>query len=341
MIFLPLQKVILSSATYKTAFMESELYEGIPADIADLLQNFVVVDLSHQDLVDLFSPPTTQDTLIKIFTPFLDLPWLESQVDGSIQAMIAYINGKNNQLSVIIDLRPFKSRFSGEEGKSALTLAIRSLPVCDPQVDTADMEMFSDFSQTGTFLHMPNCLPAEIAGDAESLNAVLNQLENQIGQLVGLMNDEFVLVSDPGTQKTVQPVMPVSFFRLLRTCREAMIVSPFLAVICLSILAIIHRKNIRKLMTMLGIPLMIAGLLGMLINLSIYLYVNGLLGEYGWQSLTLIPKVLAKSVTVILYRIINEYILYAGYAALGMLAIGSLCFLGAKIIRSSVNKQVD
>jgi hypothetical protein len=340
-IFLPLQRVILSPTTYQTALMESDLYEGIPADIAGLLQDFIIADEPTQDLVDLFSPPTTQNTLIKIFTPFLDVAWIDQQIGGALRAMIAFVNGKNDQLSVTIDLRPLKDRFSGAYGQSALAQVIHSLPVCDPQADMADMEMYTNFFQTGTFSHIPNCLTAEVMEDAERLNAVVSQLNTQIRQLVNLISDEFVLVSAPETQKAAQAVIPVSFFQLLRTCRLALVVSPILAVICLLILGIIKRKNIRSLLTWLGIPLMIAGLLGILINLTMYLLGNGLLGEYGWQSLTGIPKGLAISITAIVYRITNEYVLYASYTALGMLAIGFLCYLGAKTIKTSVNKQPD
>ncbi len=332
-IILPVEKILLNKGTYINAFDESKIYENLPAYVASLVQNFELRGITGTSLEDLFAPPTTKETIAEILKQFIDGTWVRSQLEGLIDNILDYIKGDQKDLSLMIDLTSFKMQFEGTTALENFTTAILSIRPCKETGDEAEIALISEFTVSGTLSKIPNCRPAELMENSPIVSQIAMVLRQQTQSYIEHFEDSIDLVAFTNSGKEQNGNRTESVLINLRTCRLLLIISPIITVILICTLVLMYRKQIRDLFSWLGIPMMIAGLVGMLINLILFFLLNGLLGRYSSQFSLNAPHDFSSAVIDIIYRIGNEYILYAGYATLGILIIGLLFYLGARFMK--------
>ncbi len=342
-IILPIEKVLMNEGTYIRAIDESNVYEGLPANAADLVQNFQLPAWESNGLKDLFAPPTDTSTLTRIFSHFIIIDWTKPLIDSGIRSILGYINGEQEEFSIPIDFSVFKAKFEGSEGAANLKDAFLSLDICDVATDEEELAIMRDYAVTQTIERIPNCRPDDGTLTMIDLDAIVAEVQGQIEQkFTSKLADTYDLASYQETGQLQRTIISESRLASLRTYRILLAISPIVAVLLIIVLVLILRKSLRRLFSWLGIPFMIAGLVGMLINLISFFMINGILDRYVWQILLNLPLDFATTVLGIAYRISNEYILYAGYSTFALFVLGLLFYLGAKFIKvRTLNDQAD
>ena len=238
-----IERKAFSSATYKQAFENQQLYERMPALLAAALSGV----LSQNGALPPFLKELTVDEWQATISTLLPPEELRAMTDQTLDSAFDYLNFQSN--SVVISLLPIKARLAGDGGMNIVRGFLRTQPDCT----------LEQLTQMGLGLLSGNialCNPPE-----EAIGFFAPFIQSQLQTITATFPDQIALV--PGTESGT-PNDP----RLkLQWVRSGILFSPFFLFLLLLAIAVFAVRSVRDLMVWWGWPLLITGGLAAMIAL--------------------------------------------------------------------------
>lgn len=260
----PAERVLFQPQSYQVALEQQGAYERFPEILGDLLTSggdrflFGSGDRLREAL-----ERGNYEAVVRMIFPE---PWMRAQADGLITQFWDYFNFHREDFALVVDLRPVKTRLSGDTSQEIGTVIVAGLPGCTDQ----DLLAFGLSALQGTLEQIPLCRPPEL------FEGLSTQLAAGLLQGAGAAMPEQIDLA-PALRAPVrlggEPVQRAwgSWFGLYRTARTATPWLPWLALFFLALASVLGYRTTRGSFFWLGIGLLLPGAAGALIALILWL----------------------------------------------------------------------
>jgi hypothetical protein len=272
--YYPVEKLLFTKEFYTRIFEEENIYQKMTTFSLNVLMDKV------GDLSALFGTTGSgmesafdQTAIREFLQSMISEEWVKEQVDAATGAIIQYLNNNDNDLNMLVDLTTIKGSFTGEFGRSFIETSINKLPDCK----LSDLVQFGMQMFSGGSSKLPLCKPPE-----QFMSIVYSLMDGIIGQVIDPIPDtinlaEFIRTEDLPLQNGVWSHV-YNYGRGF--IKNSLIILPILVVF----LVFIHWKEKSGILSVIGLPTLIAGCLGGGIALWIYLF-SGSLAENFLQDI--------------------------------------------------------
>jgi hypothetical protein len=291
--------------------------------------------------------------------------WLESQVDGALGGLFAFLNSETDVLLMKISFVELKAGLAGQAGVDAILGLMQTLPPCDPEI-LASEEAFKEAFEGDEGLFV--CNPPE-----DMYDMILPELENGLAQSVTQIPDEIDLAQsmlgslgggeggEPGAESQLtmggrvgvigcmnvavgaisgqgSEVNPLQWFQ----CGRLMLrLTPLLSVVLLLLIALFGVRSLQGWLRWWGVPLLITGILGVAIWLASGPTTSWILAAFVFRDSAMLTPDLVQIATGILSHITGSVFWYIGIESGVMALIGCLMIGGSVFVKSRTRLQQE
>lgn len=305
-----LERTAFDAETYRQAFANQQFYDLLPGIMAKRLAGSVAAESL---------PPALQGISAAQWEHFIRdlLPpeTLQAMGDEALGSLFAYLNGQAE--TVQVSLAPLKQSMTSDRGVQAVLAAFRAQPDCT-LAQLAQMTMGALGNEQIILCNLPE----------EFYPLITPLVQAQLQAAAAALPDQFTLRGrQPGGFQD-------SARRRLQTMRLAMRLSPLLPLAFLFALTILVVRSLRDWLMWWGIPMLIAGLLGILTGFAyepIYtsLFNNRLVPRLPKLFSFEMINALRKFTIELLHKTVEQVLLYA----LILTAIGLIMIILAAFLR--------
>ncbi len=300
LLFFNFERQVFSADYYKSAFIQVQLYDRLPALIAEQIvfgMNYNPCEENPERCEgegESQTPPESESangppeylknlTLSdwEIFVAQIAPPdWLQSQTENIIDQIITFLESDTLRFSIPISMLTLKARLSGEEGTQAVLQVIRAQPACTP-------EQLNSYASGNITLDQIDkimvCQPPE-----EILTLLIPTIETVLDEAIETIPDVVNLGEaspsvDSSVKPTGEPLNPPSrddprpAFRRMRTIMRS---SPLLVGGLVLLITLFGVRSFRSWLGWWGVPFLIAGLIGLALAMVAYPIGNSFLENY-------------------------------------------------------------
>jgi hypothetical protein len=218
---------------------------GVPAELADTHGGMPIFFwmLSEQDW---------QKTLETLLPP----EWLQAQFESVIDQIYADLRSDQDREAVKIPMADLKARLQGEDGFDAIVALLEAQPACTPD-QLAQIQGLVDPSEP--LKEVPVCRPPDA-----TLTAIYPNIRATMAFLAEQIPDEAELKYATDSGSPSEDPLEESR-RALSTVRTVVGLSLLVPIVLLALVVAFGARSIKGLLRCLGIPLLVAGALGVLI----------------------------------------------------------------------------
>ncbi|HXQ38984.1 MAG TPA: hypothetical protein VN843_33590 [Anaerolineales bacterium] len=242
LLFFNIERKAFSSETYKQAFENQNLYQRMPAILANVVTTAVMQSPNLPTFVKTLTVANWESTIASVLPP----QELKIITDEALDSIFNYINRRSD--SVVISVIPLKSHLVGPSGVEVVKQILRAQPACTPEQLQA---IALDFLSGGDIL---------LCSPPEDVMALLTPvIESQIQVLAIAIPDQITLVSEVLSGTPNDPRLKLNNIRLV------LLVSPLLPVIFLLAILVFAVRDLKGWLNWWGWPLMLTGMGGLLI----------------------------------------------------------------------------
>ena len=239
-----IERKAFSSATYKQAFENQNLYQRMPAILADAFSTAVIQNQNVPTFLKTLTRADWEATISSILPP----QELKITTDDALDSIFDYINRRTD--SVTISIIPLKSHLIGESGVEVVKHILRAQPACTPE----QLQAIALGFLTGGDIIL--CSPPE-----DVMGLLTPVIESQIQYLTVALPDEVTLASDVRSGTPNDPRLRLNNVRLI------MLVSPLLPVTFLLAILVFAVRDLKGWLNWWGWPFLITGAGSLLIAL--------------------------------------------------------------------------
>ncbi|MGD8555677.1 MAG: hypothetical protein PVJ32_09585 [Anaerolineales bacterium] len=375
---------LFNPATLSGALEAQNLYERLPSIASDQLISRMTYDPCEEDpsLCEgegqeppgeeegEGGPPDFLKRLSKedwelLLSTLLPEGWLETQVNGALGGLFAFLNSETDTLSMNISFTELKTVLAGQAGIDAMLGLMRTLPPCDPEL-LASEEAYMESLEGGEGLL--TCNPPE-----EMYDMILPELENALTEaaaqipdevdlsqsllgfmgggeegeaadeaaltmggrvgIIGCLNVAIGAVSGQGAE-----VNPLQWFQ----CGRLMLrLTPLLSVVLLLLIALFGVRSLRGWLRWWGVPLLITGILGIAMWLTSGLLANWALVNFIFIDSPMVTQDLMQITAGILRHILGSVFWYIGIESAMMVLLGCLMIGASVFVKSRPRVQQE
>lgn len=251
------ERQLLSPDLYKRALVQQHIYERFPSLVAEQIAGQMTHTAEQGGGPPAQIKQLSQADWEAILSDLVPARWLQIQAETAIDQAFSYLQSDAPAATVKVSLAEVKARVAGEEGVSAALRVVRSWPPCSDEQIAA---------WAGARLEeLPSCRPPE---------DVITAFAPQVKQLLGTVAaqeipDELDLTQAftggigagealPSDATGLQDDPRLEFKRILLGVR----LSPLLPVALLLLITLFGVRSFKGLLRWWGIPLLLAGVLG-------------------------------------------------------------------------------
>jgi hypothetical protein len=313
---IPAEQILFNPEIYKAALAEqgaSAHFPQVMRDLAAVGGNRLLLGIGDR-LLETLDRTGYQAVAEQIFPE----TWVQIQAEGLIDQFWAYFNFQSPELRLLVDLRPVRERLNGEAAAGIAATIVSGLPGCT----TEEVLTFVQQALSGTFGRLPLCRPPEAMVElvnlvvADLLRGSAQAIPDQIDLSGGLR------LAGIGGENTAGAW--ARWFSMYRLARQIFIWLPWLALICLLVVAVIGRRTSQGSYYWMGMGLGLCGITALLVTFLLALWsttyvpmmLNRLLGE---------RLVLYNTLVALSQAVVGQYLTAAGFSALAILLIGAAC----------------
>ena len=314
LLFFNIERKGFSSTIYKQAFEKQNLYQRMPAILANAVTTVVTQNTNLPTFVKTLTAANWESTISSVLPP----QELKVIADEALDSIFDYINRRTN--SVVISVIPLKSHLVGPSGVEVVRQILRAQPACTPE----QLQAIALGLLTGGDILL--CSPPE------DIMALLTPvIESQIQFLSVAVPDRITLVSEAlsGTPSDPRP--------RLNSLRLILLFSPLLPVAFLVAITIFAVRDLKGWLNWWGWPLMLTGMSSLLVawlgSPIVGLIVRGFIQVQGARF---IPPILLSTLQETASSVTSE-ILYP--VAIGGLILAVLGFTMAIMALFVVRRQ--
>lgn len=242
LLFFNIERKAFSSGTYKQAFENQNLYQRMPAILANAVTRAVTQNPNLPTFVKTLSVANWESTITSVLPP----QELKIITDEALDSIFDYINRRSD--SVVISVNPLKSHLVGPSGVEVVKQILRAQPACTPEQLQA---IALGFLSGGDIL---------LCSPPEDVMALLTPvIESQIQVLSIAIPDQITLVSEVLSGTPNDPRLKLNNIRLV------LLVSPLLPVIFLLAILVFAVRDLKGWLNWWGWPLLLTGMGSLLI----------------------------------------------------------------------------
>jgi DNA polymerase III psi subunit len=256
---------LLSAATYKQAIVHFNLYERFPALAAEQLT------WALGSPADLQGP--AQSGIESAIREVLPASWLQQQTETALDQAFRLLDPGRPDASAKISLVELKDRLDSQTAVEAVDKMIRALPPCSAEQQS--VLVLDSAAASGDLAGLPLCRPSDQA---------LANLTPKIQDLLSRQTAQIPPEIELGTHQAGEPVANVrAVFLRYRTIVRWSLAGPALL---LGLIALLVPRSVRSLLLWWGVPLTLAGLIGLGFGLAAWISLHSLAAA---QALNLSP----------------------------------------------------
>ena len=262
-----------SSATYKQAFEDQQLYERMPGILATALTTTMGQNISAVPFLRALTIEDWQNTISVLLPP----EELKAMANNALDATFEYLNGRTD--SAVISLLPVKAQLAGPSGMNVVLQILRRQPACT-------VEQLTQMAMGLLGGEIALCNPPP-----EAIGLMTPFIQSQLQTMTTIIPNEVTFI--PGSLSGTPQDPRIR----LNTIRSAIKLTPFIPLLLLFALTIFAVRSLVDWLTWWGWSFMTAGVSSVLI---------GLVGAplVGWilqflirnQGTVLIPTVFVSSI---------------------------------------------
>ena len=237
-----IERKAFSSATYKQAFENQNLYARMPSILANTLSVTIVQNQNTPTFIKTLTLTDWEAAISSMLPP----EELKAITDDALDSIFDYINRRAD--SVTISVIPLKSHFVGASGVEVVKQVLRAQPACTAEQLQA---IAIGFLSGGDIIL---CSPPE-----DVLTLLTPIIESQIQIMTVAIPDEVTLISSVLSGTPNDPRLRLNNVRLL------MLLSPLLPAAFLLGITIFAVRSLKEWLTWWGWPIFITGAGGLLV----------------------------------------------------------------------------
>ena len=231
-----IERKAFSSATYKQAFENQNLYQRMPGILANVLTTAVTQNPNLPTFVETLTVANWESTISSVLPPHE----VKVITDEALDSIFNYINRRAD--SIVISVIPLKSRLVGPSGVEVVKQILRAQPACTPEQLQA---IALGFLTGGDIL---------LCSPPEDVMALLTPvIESQIQFLAVALPDQITLVSEVLSGTPNDPRLRLNNIRLI------LLVSPLLPVTFLLAILVFAVRDLKSWLNWWGWPLLLTG----------------------------------------------------------------------------------
>lgn len=272
LVMLPAVFQLFNPATYKNALRAEQTYDRLPVLMAEMAAD----SPSASDPDNVMRYLDQQDYEL-IFSQVLTPEWSQAQVEGLIDQEFAYLNSDTPTLVLNVSLVELKQTLGGRGGDEIMAEIIRSWPACTP----AEEQAWAAAAAPGAQFNPPECRPSDAA-----LSSATPRLGEVFSEMVADMPDTVDLAAPSPSATpaaTTQSSDPRPAIQLIKILTY---ISPVISLILLGLVGLLAVRSWGSLFGWTGALLLISGIGGFLIALSLGLIVEVLVSGTVDQVMT-------------------------------------------------------
>lgn len=314
LLFFNIERKAFFSGTYKQAFENQNLYQRMPAILANAVTTAVTQNPNLPTFVETLTVANWESTISSVLPPHE----VKVITDEALDSIFNYINRRSD--SVVISVIPLKSHLVGPSGVEVVKQILRAQPACTPEQLQA---IALGFLTGGDIL---------LCSPPEDVMALLTPvIESQIQVLSIAIPDQITLVSEVLSGTPNDPRLKLNNIRLV------LLVSPLLPVIFLLAILVFAVRDLKGWLNWWGWPLLLTGMGSLLVawlgSPVVGLIVKGFMQSRGAG---LIPPILLSTLQETASSVTREIL---DPVALGGLLLAFLGFVMAVSALFVVRKQ--
>ncbi|MCI0553409.1 MAG: hypothetical protein L0287_20880 [Anaerolineae bacterium] len=231
-----IERKAFSSATYKQAFENQNLYQRMPAILSNIVTTSVIQNPNLPTFVETLTVADWESTISSVLPP----QELKAITDDALDSIFEYVNRRTN--SVTVSIVPLKSHLIGPSGAEVVRRILRAQPACTPE---QLQEIALGFLSGGDII---------LCSPPEDVMALLQPvIESQTQFLVVALPDEVTLVSDVLSGTPNDPRLRLNNVRLI------LLVSPLLPITFLLAILVFAVRDLKGWLNWWGWPFLMTG----------------------------------------------------------------------------------
>ena len=236
LLFFNIERKAFTSATYKKAFENQNLYVRMPAILANAVTTVITQTPNLPTFVKTLTVTNWETTIVSVLPP----QEVKAITDQALESVFDYINRRTN--SVVISVVPLKSRLVGPSGVEVVKQVLRAQPACTPEQLQA---IALGFLSGGDIL---------LCSPPEDVMALLTPvIEAQIPALAFAIPDQITLIPEALSGTPADPRLRINNARLL------LLFSPLLPMTFLLAVTLFAVRGLRDWLIWWGLPLSLTG----------------------------------------------------------------------------------
>ncbi|RPI33660.1 MAG: hypothetical protein EHM70_05315 [Chloroflexota bacterium] len=255
-----LERQLSNPETYKQALVEQDLYARLPAILAEQVSAngqanpaglpVILQSLTQADWETIFARLTTPEGR-------------QVEIESVVDRFFAYLNTSEPQLNARISLSELKTRLASEEGLAAFIEILQRQPAC---TDEQMLQIATTVLTGGDLNAIPVCNPPpELLTQvtpliqAQLVNVAANVIPGEIDLAQAIQGRQSSPAEDPAANFRLS-------YQRARLYAGLTLLAPIFLILLVTVFAV---RSFKGLLLWWGIPILAAGLAGILLALSV------------------------------------------------------------------------
>lgn len=309
--WVPFNKVILQPDAYKQAFIDQGLYNVFPGLVSEFLSGNSSNELLGGSLGQITSnldPEIVNQFILELIPP----EWFQNQVDTNLTVLFSFINGKTENAQFFLDLAPIKEELGSDGSIKKLILL---LPSCT----------ISDLAKLLSMVRGEGSLPLCRFPDAV-MNIVYPLVQPYLLNMISSLPDQIPLTSISVNQTNSNGWI-FGLIMILRQASNYSLILGILVIAFLAIMILISYPGMKRIFRYLGIPLIIAGSVGLALNLLIWIGINTSGITFIQTGFGGASAIIADVIGRIFQQLVNNFVIVAALMGFLILVCGVILYV--------------
>ncbi len=313
----PAEQILFQPAPYQQQLANQNIYARLPAWLAAItVPSGTTVEQNALALMG-------KNALQSLYAQALSPEWAKSQADGLITQLWDYLNFKTTTLTLLLDLRPLKARLSEGGPDSIGGRILRSWPACDlDQLLRLSDTLANGLTNGEIPQDMPLCRPPDnlMPMSDRLMQAAFTAFADTIPGQVDLVD---YFKSDPNFDQ--QQATLVKVFAGYTALRWTGRVLPWIALALLVALIGLSAVSWRKAFTYTGLPLLVAGTLGV-ITVVLLWGLGSYVADTLVKGMTTASDEILKAFVMAVQQVFVSFLVWSGVLAVIVAGVGLVMF---------------
>ena len=320
----PAEFILFQPAPYQQQLAKQNIYNLLPYWLAAI--TVTNGGAAGQNALALMSKDALQSVYVQVLSP----AWAKTQMDGLITQLWDYLNFKTTQLTLVVDLRELKSRLSAGGPDSVGGQILRSWPACNlDQLVKLGVVLASGLLNGSIPSDMPLCRPPDnmMPVADQLMQSAFSTFAATIPDRVDLVDYFKALPNFDQQQATLAKIY--TGYTIARWMGRFL---PWVALFLLLAVIALSAVSWRTAFTYTGLPLLMAGILGILTALVLWILTSRVVDTLV-KGMTSVSDEMLMAGTLAFQQVFMLFLIWAAVLAIIVAGIGLVAVGLPRLIR--------